>query len=602
MPNPVKDILQEFRNHRHFIIIMPLLIIVMTWPTFVHVFDTDTFWLSSTSNDNWMKIWDAWYFKRILAGDAGYLFTDSMFYPNGLSLVYHNYNFPHMIVLSGLLQFIPTSNAFNASYLLIVGLNGAAAYLYVFYLFRSRSLGLIGAVIFGMSPLVISHPHHPDINLVAVIPLALYFLDRGIVERRWLWICLSGLFMALTPFISMYIYFCLAITVGLFMLCYAIRFWSNVGFWRKIIVLLLIVGPASVVRVYPLIENSSHLAEALEKRGGRERFNDVLAYFVNPANPVTSEAFTSIFSSDLRILNIDSYLGYVPLLLVTAGIFRGKRRRKMAPWLIVIFVFLVLRLGSVLTIGGQSFDQVRLPKYYLDTILPVLFEPFWETSHFQIGIILPLAVLACFGLEELLNAFSPKYHHSIVLLVFLFVAFEYYQIRTPMFLPSQQLSFIDWLRREQDQDLIRLIHLPMGRNESKLYGYYQTLSGYAHVEGLAGRTPPSAYTYINGNLVLKTWMTGRLSIHCLPASRRLYLSALDQLLSDGFTHIVLHHWRDGSGPISHGFAAARHAYEDEYVRIYRLEQHARKLRERPISCTRIILPISAPGSVTISHS
>ena len=34
------------RNHLHFIIIVPLLIIVMTWPTFAHVLDTNTFWLS----------------------------------------------------------------------------------------------------------------------------------------------------------------------------------------------------------------------------------------------------------------------------------------------------------------------------------------------------------------------------------------------------------------------------------------------------------------------------------------------------------------------------------------------------------------------------
>ena len=36
---------RALRNHLHFIIIVPLLIIVMTWPTFERVFDTDRVWI-----------------------------------------------------------------------------------------------------------------------------------------------------------------------------------------------------------------------------------------------------------------------------------------------------------------------------------------------------------------------------------------------------------------------------------------------------------------------------------------------------------------------------------------------------------------------------
>ena len=58
----------SFRHHLHFIIIVPLLIIVMTWPTIVYVFDTDTVWLPSASNDVFFKIWDVWYGRQVLEG------------------------------------------------------------------------------------------------------------------------------------------------------------------------------------------------------------------------------------------------------------------------------------------------------------------------------------------------------------------------------------------------------------------------------------------------------------------------------------------------------------------------------------------------------
>ena len=558
------------RAHWRFLIGFPIFLVIMTWPTIVHVFDGSVFWLPTGNKDVWMKFWDAWRLPFIIADSRNYLFTDGLFYPDGLSLVYHNFSFPHMIVFGALQQLMPASNAFNLSFLLIVGANGGAAYLFLMRLFRHLWLGFAGAVIFALSPFVLSQPHHPDVILIAVAPLSLYFLDRGILEGRWLQTALSGFIIAGTLFIGMYIYVCLVFTVGLFLLVYAQRRWSSPAFWRRVVLLALIVGSFSLLRVYPLIENSSSFDEALDKRDGGEQSNELLASFVNSKHPLVPSDLRERLEQNRQTSSDRAYLGYVPLLLIAYGLLRGGNRRRMAPWLFLLLVFFLLRLGSNLVIFGQRYDHIVLPKHFLDQLLPFLFESFWDTSLYQIGIALPLVVLACFGLMTALKSISPRYRVSFVMLALVLTAFEYYLPLRPLIITPDRLDFLNWLQTEEDQDRIGLIHLPMGRHESKLYGYYQSLSGYPHAEGLASRTPPSAYDTINGHLILSNWRRDR-PIVCLPASRVQYLAALDQLRADGFTHVVLHASVRGAS-LAPSFSSLQPSFEDSAVSIYRLAQ------------------------------
>ena len=125
--------------------------------------------------------------------------------------------------------------------------------------------------------------------------------------------------------------------------------------------------------------------------------------------------------------------------------------------------FFLLRLGSTLRINDEKFIDVLLPKYYLDEMLPVLFQAVHETDHFQIGVLLPLAVMSCYGLKVLLNNVPPKHRSAVVLLAVAFVAFEYYSQPSETSVTKRQVAFNSWLAEEPNQDEIRLINLPMGR-------------------------------------------------------------------------------------------------------------------------------------------
>ena len=110
---------RNFRNHRHFLVVVSILIVVMTWPTILYVFKTDIFWLPTGRGDLFMKFWDAWYGASVFTGNADFYFTDRLFYPDGLSLVYHNFSVPHMFVFRALQVILPAANAYNLCYLLI---------------------------------------------------------------------------------------------------------------------------------------------------------------------------------------------------------------------------------------------------------------------------------------------------------------------------------------------------------------------------------------------------------------------------------------------------------------------------------------------------
>ncbi len=569
----MSGIFHTLRHHRHFIVIVGVLAVLMTWPALLYVFDSEVFWLPGENYDLWMKFWDAWYGQALLAGEAQFYSTDLLFYPRSVSLVYHNFNIPHMLVFGGLQAVMPASNAYNLTYLILVFSVALSAYVYLLYLFRDKWISLLGAVIFGFSTHVVGHPQHPDISLIATLPLAAYCFHRGILEWRWKWIVLSGILMGLTAFIGMYIFVCILLTIGMYILYFALSRWRNPNFWLRIILLFFIVGSISMPRIYPMIHNTEDLNEALEKKGiFKDKGSDLLAYFFNSRHPITRPIFESVYATTPQTWSHTSYLGYVPLILIGLGFSRAAYRRKMLPWLMLSLPFVLLRLGTVLTINGQTFSDILLPKHHLDEMFPAIFKAFHVADHFQIGILLPLGVLSCYGLMAMMKSVSARRRPWIILILVALAAFEAYQsIGGEQVISDQQLEFVQWLE-EEEEDSIRLIHLPMGRTQSKYYGFLQTLHGYPHAEGLASRTPYKAYDYIGDNLLLNNWR-GKSGIPCSLSNQADYLRALDKLLDDGFSHIVVHDsWLVGKRiRILESFVNVQPSYEDEFATVYRLE-------------------------------
>ena len=564
----MNTIFRCLRKHIHFFVIVPILIIVMTWPTFVYVFETDTFWLPGRDIDANMLFWDAWYLKLLIAGQADFYFTDLLFHPQGVSLAFHNFSLPHMMLFAGLQAFMPVANAFNLTFLVLVYLNALSGYIFLFHVFRDRWISLFGAVVFGMSGFILARPTHPNIWFVATLPLPLYFFHRGLQEKRWIFMLMAGLLVGATAFIGMYMLVCLLLMLMLLIVFFALSRWRDASYWLGLLAMFLVAAPFLFLRFSPMILDSDGLSGALSKGGGSEHNKDLLGYFVNFGNPVTGRVFESIFGPDPRKAPV--YLGYIPILLVIFSMAGRKHRSDVWLSLLLLVPFLILRLGSTLTIYNVQYENIVLPKHVLTELFPHIFKPFWSTDNFQAGVLLPFAMLTCFGLTRVVQSIPARYRSLSVLAFVAVVAFEYYQEPNPMVIPKSHWDFIDWLRLEPDQESIHLINLPMGGQHSKSYAFHQSFMGFPHAEGRPTRTPGVAFSYIEGNALLLAWRQGK-SVHCLPPNREEFNSALDQLLADGFSHILLHKWRLLKVLRRNRFTGVTPAYEDHYVTIYRVK-------------------------------
>ncbi len=570
MDQRLKSIIRLLRDHLHFLIIVPLLIIATTWPLAQQILDVHSVHSPPGDADVLIEFWDAWYGKLLLTGRADYFYTELLFYPDGLSLAFHHLGLPHVFIFGGLQAVLPAVNAFFLTYMITVFSNALASYIFLRQLFLGKWIALAGAVIFSFSPYFLPHARHLDQITIWTIPLALYAFHRGIVEERWQWLFAAGFFAGLTAFIILYNLVCLFITMALYTLYLAATRWREQRFWFGVALTVLVAASIGIIRLYPMIVDPNFLGEALDKGADAPNSTDLLVFLVNPRHPFTPTVFDMLFHRAPPKVPPNGYLGFLPLLLIVVGLFRSANRRLMAPWLILLVFFVVLRLGHVLQIDGQVYSDFLLPKYYLDILVPWLTKAFWQLTFPQIGILLPLAVLCCYGLQAILVHIPRNLRASAVLIVITLLAFEYYQRPIRSYHRYQpRYQWIDWLAVEPGQDSIRLINLPMGRDRSKRYLYHQSLHGYPQVEGLASRTPGSAYNYIEGNLLLGAWRAGE-SINCLGSNMDEFTAAHAQLISDGFTHIVLHRGSFTDEHLAQSFVDIPASYADEQVLIYRL--------------------------------
>ena len=577
--NTIDDIymLKTVRRHFHFILITTVLAIVTTFPTIVYVFKPDVFWLpEKTNRDVFISFWDVWYGGQALTGQADRFYTDLIFYPDGVSLTNQPLNFPYIIVMNALAVLMPISNAYSLTYLLIMISNALAAYAYLLWLFEDKWLALFGATVFGFCPLAAGYPAWPSIAWITPIPLVIYCAHRGIKEKRAILVFLAGLLAGLASVTIMYVFVCVLMTLGLFICGLAASRWRDLVFWRHVVLLVAVLALSSSWRVLPLTQAEAQRAEPYSEPSRVFRSGDVISFFVNEENPLLGPLSATILNvNDNDFLNDNSYLGFVPLALIAIGLFTKSARRKMLPWMALMLVFVVLSLGLELSVNGVWLQSIKLPKHYLNRLLPFAFATFTRLNIYMAGAWLPLAVLACFGLLTLRERLAITSRPGFVLALIAIVALEYYipvdessEATWTNDVLEDRAGYLDWLAQEAGE--IALVNLPFGWSYSRVYSYFQTLSGYPQAEGAISRTPDEAYDYIKANYVLAAWHSYR-PIHCETADRDAYLAALAALEADGFSHVVLHRVYANSADVAESFDGVQASFEDSYVSVYRLE-------------------------------
>jgi len=560
--------------HLNFVVVATLLTLVMTFPTIAYVFRSDVFWLpTGPGNDVYIKFWDIWYTKRILIGQADPFFTNLVFYPEGVSLAFHPFFYPHSITVNLLQAFMPLANAYSLTYLLIIWTSACAAYVYALWLCKDKWIALFGAIIFGVNAQTLATPTWPEIAWIAPIPLIMYFLHRGAREQRASHFVLAGLLSGCAIFVTPYLYVVVSIMLAVALCAFALREWRNRRFWLHVALLAATFALSSAWRLLPMLERPNVLEEATALGGSGEVITDLAAFFVNKGSPAYRALLEALTQSpELAGTTWHTYLGFVPLGLVGFALYDGKTRRRSAPWFALCCLFLVLSLGSTLHVFGFEFYDLPLPKHYLNQLLPAVFQGFDKPSLFLSGARLPLALLACFGALALRRRYAFAARPAFILALILAFALESYVPVPENIIDLNRLAYLDELAREETSKK-SLINVPMGRTNSKHYLFYQSLSGYPQTQGAIRRAPDSAFDYIKVNPVLNAWHQESAMV-CAGDSAERYRSAMQTLVDDGFTHVVWHrHFGQPAAQeaLRKGFEDARPSYRDASVSVYRLD-------------------------------
>jgi uncharacterized membrane protein len=105
-------------------------------------------------------------------------YTDYLFYPQGVSLVFHSFSHVNTALALALEPLVGVIAAQNVTTLLAYALSGFSMYLLVKELFQNRAAALVAGVVFAFSPYHVDQALHPVIISTQWMPLFLLFFIR----------------------------------------------------------------------------------------------------------------------------------------------------------------------------------------------------------------------------------------------------------------------------------------------------------------------------------------------------------------------------------------------------------------------------------------
>jgi hypothetical protein len=511
-----------------------LLAVAMTWPMardFARAIPGDGF-------DGWQNYWNLWWVKIALVNQhTGPFFTNLLFYPTGVSLLFHTLN-----LFNGLLS-LPVQLAFglfpayNSVVLFSFAMGGFGA-----YLLGRHTLGTDGAilpafaagVIFSYSPFHFAHllGHMQVISLEWIPFYALYLLRavQGATRRAPIRrdVPLAALFLALIGLCDFYyVLYCLFFTI--LVLGWAVwRAWrvrrlsiarypagqsrdlvAQPGARRAAGVPQLLLAVAVIWIIFVLALSPQLMPMLTEARRSdymvpdpaqsRVLSADLIA-FVTPQefHPLWGKWAAQIGSSlAASPAEHQVFAGFTVLALAALGLWVGWRstarvRVDAGPWPLSLLVFFILALGPVLHIDGRSVllpagGELPLPYGWLVRAVPFM-NITRSVSRFDVMIMLSLGVLATVALQWLWSHGDAGRIGAAVALGL--ILFEFLPVPYPMS-PPDTPSWYGTLALNPEPGAV--LNLPMAWDRPG-YLLHQTVHGKPLTVAYISRDDPRTLT------------------------------------------------------------------------------------------------------------
>ncbi|RLC75624.1 MAG: hypothetical protein DRI81_11700 [Chloroflexi bacterium] len=467
------------------------LTIAMTWPLPAQM----STHLAGDDVDVLINPWADWWTQKALTEGLDFYHTDYLFYPHGVSLVFHSFSHVNTAISLLLTPLIGHFAAYNLAILLTYAVSGFGMYLLANHLTGCRPAAFVAGVVFAFPPYHLFQSSHPVLVTTQFMPLfALAFIRmlRDASANRVAQTLLAALWFLLTALSSWHLMLMLAGWAAIYLL-YGLLFeraeWSP-GAIRHLFLLVVVIALAIAPFLWPivheqLVTDTSYMAvKVAEGRG-----NDLLSFLTpNRLHPVFGPLVSEINSRIGYTRNWPAYLGYTALGLALAGVAAARRRTRF--WWMSGLAFLFLSLGAQIKWEGAPLHTFQLP--WAAPIIAVLRHPMRLNSLTFFS----LAILVGFGgrwLYERLALRTRPLAYLVLSLLTGLLLFEYWVFPFPTTRPSYS-PFLHQLSQEEEN--FAVADFPMGRQEAKYYLFFQTIHGKKIVDGVVSRTPHDAYAFV----------------------------------------------------------------------------------------------------------
>lgn len=502
-----------------------ILTALMTWPTIINL----TTAIPGDGFDGWQNYWNQWWIKEaLLSRHTHFFFTDLLYPPTGVSLLFHTLNFFNGLLTLPLQLNSGLTVAYNAVVFFHFIMAGWGVYLLARYVLaqvgrrdnRAEWAAFGAGLIFTFSPFHMAHLlGHMQVLSLTWPPFYLLWLFR--LLNRWrqktavnqaaspeagdlVW---CGLFLALTTMVDWYqtLYLLLFTALALAWVWWRVRRDNHAGLKTllKPVTGLAVMGLLFGLLFSPLL--GPMVAEAASADYMRPSFEenvtlsaDLLA-FVTPSElhplwgrlvlPVY-EGFTSTTSERLV------FAGFIPLLLAGWGAIHYRKKRTVQFWSLFTAVFFVLALGPYLHIGGNILKiggfAVPMPYLFLYRMVPFIGIS-RSLSRFDLMVMIGLGVLAALALARL------KLKAQLPLLAL--IGFEFLAVPYPMSVVDTP-AFFKTLAAEPEA--CNIAYLPMNWDRPAPL-LYQTTHGKGLLTAYTSRNNPLDQSWRTP--VLQQWRT-----------------------------------------------------------------------------------------------
>ena len=477
---------------------------VITQPTLSHLGTH----IPGSEGDALNHLWTFTWVKDALLSGQNPFYTTQLYYPHGVSLLFHNIAWVHIAVWLPLQAIIGGAAAYALVFIANFTFNAFAFYLFAREEVASETAAFIGGLVCGFWPYALSHHNHPNLILIGFIPLTMRHLRRLVRKeergergegrgvnfqppvsnlqssrnikphRDVVWTAVSLTLIGLTRWQ-------LLVMSILPLGCYLLyQLWQQHP-TRQIIGQLATTGLLAMALMAPLaapvlITQLQDTHDPLLKESPNQ--TDLLAYFVpNRYHPLWGETAFKLYDNFSINKNFTPTISYtVLLLLLIAALFRW---RESWFWLLLAGLNILLALGSSLRFNGTFYGT--LPYAWLqDTFLGEIIR---HPDRLNVLLAIPVAMGVAWGITAVSS------HRILPLLASLLIITE-----SLMTFPQYPLNVSLWYQQiAQETDSFAILDLPMdSRSFDKEYMLYQIAHGKPIIGGHVSRLPAEALTFI----------------------------------------------------------------------------------------------------------